>query len=33
VAVDYPPAWVRTVERPEGWVVTKAFGEWLAGKR
>lgn len=33
VAVDYPPAWVRTVERPEGWAVTMAFGEWLAGRR
>lgn len=33
LAVDYPPAWVKTVERPEGWAVTKAFGEWLGAKR
>jgi dienelactone hydrolase len=28
--VDYPPAWVKTIERPEGWAVTKAFQGWLA---
>lgn len=33
IPVDYPPAWVQAVERPEGWAATKAFAGWLGAKR
>jgi cephalosporin-C deacetylase-like acetyl esterase len=29
IPVEYPANWVRVMERPEGWPVTKAFAEWL----
>jgi len=29
VPVEYPAQWARVIERPEGWPVVKAFGEWL----
>ncbi len=32
VPVEYPRAWVRVVERPEGWPATKVFRDWLAAQ-